>query len=341
MNNIKYVIDVSGFSFSGKSSVTDLLSGQFGVKAFDRELEFDLLRAPGGLLDLRKAICAKNWSPVRSSEAIRRFKRLTYLMGGRRSITDRLLRSGNNYDLYFPRFTKLSNEFVSKLIIASWMGPWPYYLYSSSSAYNLYAKLRDKFYWPVHNEIYLSRVEDSYFQKCCAEYLNELFSVSSKSDSSIVLLSNAFECFNPKYSMELVTNAKSIVVDRDPRDIYLSAYSQAKNSKSQVGRSVIGSSVHDYILRYKTFRDSVVQNESDVLRLSFEDVIQKTRSVISDIETYLDIPEFSINLEHSNLCLDSSRKNIELWKNPISKNLKLDVQIIESELITSHQASSI
>ena len=83
----------------------------------------------------------------------------------------------------------------------------------------------------------------------------------------------------------------------------------------------------------------MVHNDGDstVLRLSFEEVILKTRSVISDIEEYLDISGLNINLENSKLCVDSSRKNIELWKNPISKDLKLDIQIIERELISSDQ----
>jgi hypothetical protein len=44
------VVDLSGYSFSGKSAVYDLLQEFEGYKMQGKEFEFDLLRCPGGLL---------------------------------------------------------------------------------------------------------------------------------------------------------------------------------------------------------------------------------------------------------------------------------------------------
>ena len=53
------ILDVTGFSFSGKSVLHDLLSQSGEVDFVDREFEFDLIRCPGGCISKRKLVaCA-------------------------------------------------------------------------------------------------------------------------------------------------------------------------------------------------------------------------------------------------------------------------------------------
>lgn len=75
------IIDVSGFSFTGKSAFYELFSNSPELNSFGVEVEIDLLRVQGGLIDLHHALCI-NWSPIRSSEAIRRFSKLVHYLGG-------------------------------------------------------------------------------------------------------------------------------------------------------------------------------------------------------------------------------------------------------------------
>jgi hypothetical protein len=103
------VIDLSGYSFSGKSAVYDLLSEFEGYGNHGKEFEFDLIRTSNGILDLYNQLVL-NWSPVRSSEAIRAFNDLIVSYGGDGSLISRLTRSGRHYDKLFPDFTKASND---------------------------------------------------------------------------------------------------------------------------------------------------------------------------------------------------------------------------------------
>ena len=76
------VVDLSGYSCSGKSIVYDLLTCSKSFYGFGVNFHFELSRAPGGIIDLREAISGENWSPIRSSEAIRRYFRLIENLGG-------------------------------------------------------------------------------------------------------------------------------------------------------------------------------------------------------------------------------------------------------------------
>ena len=74
------------------------------------------------------------------------------------------------------------------------------------------------------------------------------------SKQSIILLNNAFETTNPLMSHQFFDNAKSIVIDRDPRDIYLSAKSTGITNGVNVGETAVGGSVENFIIRFKLYR---------------------------------------------------------------------------------------
>lgn len=68
------IVDLSGFMFSGKSAASDILREFSGVFVPNYLVEFDLLRMPGGLIDLKNAVM--DWSPVRTYGAVCRFSDL-------------------------------------------------------------------------------------------------------------------------------------------------------------------------------------------------------------------------------------------------------------------------
>ena len=46
------VVDLSGFSFSGKSALSDLLKEVDGIFVPPNDVEFDLIRISGGIISL-------------------------------------------------------------------------------------------------------------------------------------------------------------------------------------------------------------------------------------------------------------------------------------------------
>lgn len=326
------VVDLSGYSFTGKSAVYDLLSEFEGYKHHSKTFEFELLRISGGILDLENAL-VKNWSPVRSSEAIRKYMNLVKSFGGNKTLISRLTSIGFQYDSYFPMFTQKSKSYVESLIITSWVCEWPFALIELPLPNVLFKKIKRSlgFKNSFDFKVYLSRLSDDEFSEATKEYLHELFSYCMDVNEKAIVLNNAFEPFSPLRSHKFFSDPKSIVVDRDPRDIYMAALYQGAVGNSNVGKAVIGKSVKDYIVRFKAYRNNNNNNGKNILKINFENLVidynYSTKKIIHFLgeeknvhvnpKRYFD-PNKSIN-------------GIGLWKKTTGK-VKQDIEVITSEL---------
>lgn len=326
------IVDLSGYSFTGKSAVYDLLLEFEGVASFGKEFEFDLIRMPGGILDLDSAL-TQNWSPVRSSESIRRFQDIVANLSGNESLLSRLTTLGTHYDAKFAQFQKCSMAYISELTQASWESSWPFAYYGSSSGFlflkKLVGKLSGKDSFRAH--VFLSRMDENDFVEITKSYMESLFSKGITNECSLLVLNNAFEPFYPEQGMRYFHNAKSIVVDRDPRDVYLSALRQGKVGKINVGEAVLGKSVDDFIVRYQTYRSPTAKTSSVVLRVNFESLVKDYDATTEKIVRFLDIEE----LEHIDkgkiFNPELSKKRVGQWHEASKVEIKA-ISEIENQL---------
>ena len=222
-------IDISGFGHSGKTAVTDYLRQYNCVFAFPNHIEFELIRVSGGLLDLYFSIY-ESWSLIRSTVRINDFKKLVNRIGTVQSSANLLSyfrASGHSYNRHFNgKFIDISNQFINKLIIAKQKTFWPYENLRVGPLSVFYNKFKTKFLNSLlTTEIYFSNRKD--FLVYTEAYMQDLFREAVSNQHSHVLLNNGFEPFNPKLCIDMLGDAFSIVVDRDPRDIYASQISQA------------------------------------------------------------------------------------------------------------------
>ena len=65
-------VDITGLGNSGKAIVSDYLMEFNNIYVPRKDFEFNLLRAPGGLMDMYYGL-VENWTPIRSDDSIRRF----------------------------------------------------------------------------------------------------------------------------------------------------------------------------------------------------------------------------------------------------------------------------
>ena len=325
-------IDLSGYSFSGKSAVYDFLSEFDGYQCHSKEFEFDLLRVPGGILDLENALI-HNWSPVRSSEAIRRFKKLIKTYGGTDSYLSRLSSIGYQYDKFFPGFTSLSEEYIDSLISTSWGSEWPFALNDLPVLTVFYKKLLSKA--GVSNafefDVYLSRPTEDEFLDLTRSFLSKLLSGPGADKPKNILLNNSFEPFYPLRSHRYFSNPKSIIVDRDPRDIYISALQQGVVGKVNVGRAAIGSSVDDYIQRFKAYRLSNYNDHNNILKLNFESLVTDYESTKSKIIKFLGEDETVHVRPGESFDPSVSINGVGQWKK-VTGSLASQINTIYSEL---------
>jgi hypothetical protein len=327
------VVDVSGYSFSGKSAVYDLLSSCPSFYGFGVNFEFELLRAPGGIIELREALTGESWSPVRSSDAVRRFLKLISNLGGRRTLFDRLTKLGNHYDHHFPNFTQISIQYLDELIIGDWAAFWPF----SKFQYNLLEVVSYKVFSRlgigVDDHVYLSRLEPSVFDAYTKAYLAMLFPPEGNKLGQSLVINNAFEPFNPSNSTRLISGAKSIIVDRDPRDIYLAALASSQGAGSQVGAAVVGNNVKDFVNRFRVYRSAVnTDSNSNVYRMTFESLIQDFDETVSELTEFLDVDIAKPHNQGIGLDVERSSKNIGMWRRLSDVSDFKAIAYIESEL---------
>lgn len=321
------LVDIAGYSFSGKSALYEYVAQLPGFHGFGVEFEFDLIRAPGGLLDLRHSLVF-DWSLPRSSNAIQNFMRLTYFLGGTRSIFDRLTRGGARYGEYFPDFDGATQEFVSELISAEWTGYWPFSEYLTSPFLIPFVKVLNRIR-SNNKKVFLSRPSDSEFESLCQHYLSRLIASATPPKKRTVITSNAFDPSSPGPFMALVESSKCIVVDRDPRDIYLSAMTA---NDAKVGRVAVGNDVKSFVRRFIAVRMPRSDAGDRVLRIFFEDFALRKESVIQRLHRFLEIPD-----ELSGLALlteeNTSQKNVGMWRDNRLRDLyKDDIGYIERNL---------
>jgi len=315
MKEKKY-LDLSGFSFTGKSAYNNVFAEFSGFDAHAFDVEFDLVRTKDGILDLHTALI-ENWSPVRSSEAIRAFGSVIDAYRGDGSFIQRLTKIGRRYDQRFPGFFDESNAYVNDLIDASWVGEWPF-------AFERFGRVEVSFRKILFSlglkrafeaKVFLSAPSEEYFISRTKAYLNAILTAEVPSDCNTVVMNNVLEPFNPLPSMRFFSNIKSIVIDRDPRDIYLAAWDYTNKDGSKGWRATLGNDVEDFVQRFKAYRKHVSEDTNpDLLRVSFEDLVINYEDTLQKLYAFLNV-DASIH-EQKGRCFvpEVSSRGVGLWK---------------------------
>ena len=329
MSDYTMAVDVAGYSFSGKSAVYDMLSNFSNTTGHGVDFEFDLLRSRGGILDLQDSL-VRNWGLVRSSVSIRDFRRLTYFLGGNRRLLDRFFRGGPQYGEKFANFDALVSDYVRELTTDCWEGYWPYLDFCEGWLVILFNKYASKLY-SRKSHVYLSRLDENEFLKITSRFLDRLVVNGCDMNSNVLLLNNCCDPSNPDSSLILFSNAVSIVVDRDPRDIYLSAL---KAIDPEVGRAAVGRDVDTFITRFKVLRSSLAIDSPLVLRVSFENLVYDYDNTKRRIVEHVGADLVGVeDPKCSTFDPAKSAFNVGQWKNNnVYNRHRTEITKIESEL---------
>lgn len=331
-------VDISGYGHSGKSAVSDFLKHADCVFSFPNNVEFELIRVPNGLLDLYSAI-HESWNIIRSTHKIKEFKKLINRIGTTPNIKKPwtyLNSSGHSYEKLFNyNFINESNKFISNLIIEKNKSYWPYDNLTNSNIELVFNKLKYKFFNTlIKSEIYYTK--SSNFQSEIENYLNALFNHLVNLKQTHVVLSNAFEPYNPELTLKMIKGAKSIIVHRDPRDIFASQinsnemfvpnFEKFKNIDKIKSEMTHFNDISKFITRFKILHENSTSNTESVMKIQFEDFVLNFNTVSSKILDFLEINPSSINDKFD---ITNSIKNVGIWEK--YKDLK-EIRIIEREL---------
>lgn len=309
-------LDLSGYMFSGKAAVHDLIAELDGFSTPGNRVEFDLIRVKDGIADLESEILS--WSPIRADAAARRFLKLVEKIGVGGTRLSRLITPGFGYTERYPKLIQRSREFIDAISVAAWDMYWPYHLLDMSRSEIFLFKIKRKLLGQQENVRY-RLVSREFFYEALEIYLHDLLSEGIDPDVfHTIILNNAFEPFDPTRYLAYFENAKSIIVDRDPRDIFVCANlsSVGFNDQIAVYRRIAGAiDAQTFIQRIKTYRAHISNVASDrVLRMNFEDLVQDYEGTVDNIYRFLGVSSDAHVRRKEYFDPEKSSKNVGMWR---------------------------
>jgi hypothetical protein len=309
------IVDLSGFMFSGKAAVSDILREFDGVHVPNYRVEFDLLRMPGGLIDLKHAVM--DWSPVRTYAAVCRFNQLVNMLAHSPRFPEKLYKTGFGYAQHYPNIVRLKDEFLSSIMAIQWDTPWPYDDIDDGPIDTFVRKIYSKLSKSKSRKYFL--VDKDGFISAAQKFIKSvLIDGIGNRHPGILVTHNALEPFLPGNNLDLLgDDAICIVVDRDPRDIYATAITSQVgfNDNLQLYRRIAGA--HDldvYIKRYLTYRRNINLDDSRVLRLDFRDLVLEYDRSLQKICDFAGLTATQQIYKKAYFDPEKSRINLDLWK---------------------------
>ena len=279
------IIGSCGYGGTGSSVLTDLLREYEDVQVFD-EFEFLLAYKVDGLQDLEYHLM-KQFSKTSSGDyAIKRF-----LDSSRIYLTPFIHKPCKGKVFY-----SLSKEYISNIEQMNYKGIESVDLNRGNIFANMNAffwkkigmKFFEKifnrrlFWWPART-IHFSIMPENFYEQTKI-YVNNVLKAMGADLSKPICLDQPFEGNAPEQSMKFYDDPYAILIDRDPRDLYLGY----KYSKNVDGKFYPHSTVQDFIVYYKKLRPPVAQTNR-ILKIRFEEFVYEYDNTCKNIEKFLNL----------------------------------------------------
>lgn len=285
------IIGACGYGATGSGAIFDFLR-EFNEIQVKSDAEFKYTYQVDGLQDLEYHLMKQYAKNASGDMAIKRFL------------------SSVNY-AYTPfvgqavprkEYMELSKEYAKSLYQASWIG-------MESSDYEVgflpksitvlgfkkfiipwYEKVLKKTYnfWPLRR-LYVAIEPDGFYEKSI-EYMEKMLVAMGFDLAKPILLNQPFEGNNPQNSFKYFKNPKAIVVDRDPRDVFL-AHEKVYFGE---GRHMPRGDVKAFVELYRNVRKNQKRIESDrIIFINFEDLVYNYEKTTQKVIDFLGVKEHS------------------------------------------------
>jgi hypothetical protein len=326
------IITCTGYGSTGSSVVSDLLNEFEDINSYG-DFEFRFLQDPHGLRDLEYGLFENN-NRLNTGYHIKQFIKYSKFLSKSKVY---------NYEKYFNgNFKMLSDEFINKLIDVQWQGYWHqdiidekpikkffYYLERVIQKKVLKQRYSGANYYK--NIMYYSKPNDKdFFYDEVKIYMNKLISSMQINEkyNHLVLDQLVPPDHNETY-LNYFDNLKVIIVDRDPRDLYLLEKYQYKHKWVPYG------DINKFIQWFKLIRQhrkSEVKNKN-ILYINFEDFIYDYDKTIDKVIDFCKLDKVKWIDKKKYFNPDISIKNTKKWvAHHVYPEARKEVDIIETEL---------
>jgi hypothetical protein len=311
VNNFDFIC-VSGYGKSGSGACVDLLKEFEYIGGIDKE--FRIVKDPCGLLDLELSI-VDNWEFVRHNTAINDFLEYCSMLSRKDGV---LKKVGKNFnELLFIDLMNESMKYIDRISDFTYFGDTLLNRYRLNALQSFKHRLKSKFNFNNAVPMHFSQPSSEKFLMETNLYLRNIFENYAKNNKLYkVVLDQAISPVNFKKTLRYFDNAKMIIVDRDPRDIYVTMI----NEKRLLGSDVLNkNSVAKYVKWHHAVRKQTAQDIDDafmqdkVLRLNFEDFFIHYEETIEQIKEFLEI-DYSHKYKGTKFKRDNINHHVGIWK---------------------------
>lgn len=309
------IITCSSYYGTGSSAVTDYLSEFDSVHSLG-DYEFRFMHDPDGIADLEYHL-VWNHNRHNSGHALKRFKKLVDFHSGNCF--------AKRYEPYFQNQWKiLAYQYIDSLVDFSYRGWWQYdlldrgigYYYRKLLVNKLYAltfgRGKERILNVLPNEMtYCSRPTEEDFTEKTKKFLNDLMRVANPDDKPFLMVDQLLPSSNLYRFWKYFDDIKTVVVERDPRDLYILEKFVWK------GSIIPTDTVDNFCAWYKYTRSSrkteLFDPEKAIL-IYFEDLIYHYDEITTRLRDWIGLDEKDHISPKTKLIPEKSIKNTRLWE---------------------------
>ena len=319
------IITCASYGGTGSSAITDLLKEFKSCKSFG-EFEFSFLHYPNGIRDLELSILDRN-SRLNTGYMIYQFLKMNKKIE-------------MEYKKYFgDTYFELTKKYIESLTEISWNGTSELYTNNENRALKLLYRILNKLfnivklkkegvYFQKQNyPLYSCYISKEQFYRHTQNYLNKLFKNLDKEEKyEKIVLDQLVPSSDINSYLNYFKDLRVIVVDRDPRDLYIL-------NREFWKEGWIPEDINTYIKYFKTIRmhqNYEAEDKSKVLRIRFEDLIYSYEETLKRIMLFLELNEENHLNKKQFFNPEISIKNTNLQSKYFK--YKKEIDMIEKEL---------
>ena len=329
-------ITTTGYYNTGSSAVTNIFQEFDFIGNTTDVYEVRLLHDPDCISDLYYNL-VENPNRLNTSYAIKRF--LSFVKYNSRRMTN------HHYEkLCNGQFKKLSYEYISKISDFSYYGKSHLEMKDSGTLMTFLNRIYLKFIRIAFRsrsprfirtsllrnvKLYAGTYDKERFLKATREYIKAILDYCNPSKNEYSIIDQLIPTTNvDRYLEFLPENCKVFIVDRDPRDLFISCKYFIKST------TVPCKDVKDFCKWFKWTRGQsfAQKNSGSFMRISFEDMIYDYENTRNKIINFVGIKDDNCSKKRQIFNPDKSINNTQTWYRYDDPKVKEEIEYIEQEL---------
>lgn len=327
------ILTTTGFYATGSSAISDLLSECENVSC-PGDYEFRFVHDPGGISDLEYNLI-ENPNRHNSSQALKNFIKISKLL-------DHVWFVKRYRKLMGKDYMQLTTKYVNALSESQYFGAWHYDVYEKGNLFYIISRiyshanqiLHKIFGIPIDSwgliskktPAYLTITNEEKFLRETRKYITEVANLLNKKKREYVFLDQIVPPSNLKRYVRYFDNIRIIVVDRDPRDVFI--------GEKEVYRGSVAPEydIEKFCEWYRWTREIYYSEErlDCVLNVRFEDLIYRYNETIERIFAHFGINKAQHLYPKRYFNPKKSIVNTQSWKR--YPQYEKEIKVIEDKL---------